>query len=194
MLCFDHINYYRIMMDAQDQQNSQEVNLEMSAKDVPLPLVRQNLHKDCEATVNQMVNLELYASYAYLSMSCHFDRDDVALGHMAKFLKEQSQEKREHAKKFLKYQNKRGGRVVLKDIQKPEQDEWGSSLEALEKALKLEKEVNQALLDLHKLAMEKGDPHHTKYGLMESSEKTTNPQPSTPHMKLLIWKGSTIAL
>uniref|UniRef100_K7GF80 Ferritin n=1 Tax=Pelodiscus sinensis TaxID=13735 RepID=K7GF80_PELSI len=43
--------------------------------------------------------------------------------------------------------------------QKPEQDEWGNSLEALQCALQLEKTVNQALLDLHKLATEKNDPH-----------------------------------
>uniref|UniRef100_A0ABM5GL80 Ferritin n=1 Tax=Pogona vitticeps TaxID=103695 RepID=A0ABM5GL80_9SAUR len=121
--------------------------------------VRQNFHADCEAAVNHLVNLELHASYVYLSMSYHFDRDDVALSHVAKFLKEQSHEEREHAEKFLRYQNKRGGRVVLQDIRKPEKDEWGNTLDVLQSALELEKKVNQALLDLHKLAMEKGDPH-----------------------------------
>uniref|UniRef100_A0A8D0G3V1 Ferritin n=1 Tax=Sphenodon punctatus TaxID=8508 RepID=A0A8D0G3V1_SPHPU len=121
--------------------------------------VRQNFHTECEAAVNRMVNLKLYASYVYLSMSHHFDRDDVALRHVAMFLKEQSHEKRENAEKFLRYQNKRGGCIVLQDIKRPEQDEWGSSLEALQIALQLEKTVNQALLDLHKLATEKLDPH-----------------------------------
>ncbi|XP_062991310.1 ferritin heavy chain B-like [Elgaria multicarinata webbii] len=120
--------------------------------------VRQNFHAECEAALNRLVNLELCASYVYLSMCSHFDRDDVALPHVAKFLKEQSKEKREHAEKFLRYQNKRGGRIVLQDVKKPEQDEWGNSLEALQRALQLEKKVNQALLDLHKLATEKGDP------------------------------------
>ncbi|XP_067407585.1 ferritin heavy chain A-like [Emydura macquarii macquarii] len=121
--------------------------------------VCQNFHAGCEAAVNRMVNLELYASYVYLSLSYYFDRDDVALKHMARFLKEQSCEEREHAEKFLKYQNKRGGRIVLQDIKKPERDEWGNSLEALQCALQLEKTVNQALLDLHKLATEQNDPH-----------------------------------
>ena len=121
--------------------------------------IRQNFHVDCEAAVNRLVNLKLHASYVFLSMSYHFDRDDVALSHLAKFLKEKSKEKMEHAEKFLRYQNKRGGRALLQDIRKPEKEEWGSSLEALQSALDLEKKVNQALLDLHKLAMEKGDPH-----------------------------------
>ncbi|XP_077158444.1 ferritin heavy chain B-like [Paroedura picta] len=121
--------------------------------------VRQNFHPDCEAAVNQLVNLELAASYVYLSMASHFDRDDIALNHVGQFFREQSEEEREHAEKFLKYQNKRGGRIVLKDIKKPDQDMWDSSLEAMERALQLEKQVNQALLDLHKLATEKKDPH-----------------------------------
>lgn len=43
--------------------------------------------------------------------------------------------------------------------QKPERDEWVNGLDAMEHALQLEKTVNQALLDLHKLASEHGDPH-----------------------------------
>lgn len=34
----------------------------------PLSQVRQNYHQDCEAAVNRQINLELYASYVYLSM------------------------------------------------------------------------------------------------------------------------------
>lgn len=41
--------------------------------------------------------------------------------------------------------------------QKPDKDEWGSGLEAMEAALALEKAVNQALLDLHKVADSHGD-------------------------------------
>lgn len=52
----------------------------------------------------------------------------------------------------MKYQNMRGGRIVLQDVQKPERDEWGTGLEAMQCALALEKRVNQSLLDLHKLA------------------------------------------
>ncbi|XP_062991313.1 ferritin heavy chain A-like [Elgaria multicarinata webbii] len=121
--------------------------------------VCQNFHAECGAAVNQMVNLELHASYVYLSMSSYFDHDDVALHHVAKFLKEQSQEEWEHAEKFLKYLNKRGGHIVLQDIKKPEYDKWGNCLDVLQRALQLEKKVNQALLDLHKLATRKEDPH-----------------------------------
>ncbi|KAG8536251.1 hypothetical protein GDO81_026809, partial [Engystomops pustulosus] len=89
----------------------------------------------------------------------YFDRDDVALAKFSKFFREQSEEKREQAEKFMKVQNKRGGRIVLQDIKKPEADEWGNGTSAMEYALKLEKGVNQALLDLHKIATDHADPH-----------------------------------
>merc|ERR550517_1228858 len=59
----------------------------------------------------------------------------------------------------MEYQTKRGGRVVFQDIAKPTTMEWGTPLEAMEAALELEKTVNQSLLDLHKVAGDKGDGH-----------------------------------
>lgn len=121
--------------------------------------VRQNYHRDCEAAINRMINMELFASYTYTSMAFYFSRDDVALKGFAKFFKENSHEEREHAEKLMEFQNNRGGRIFLQDVKKPEKDEWGSGLEAMQLALQLEKNVNQALLDLHKIASEKIDPH-----------------------------------
>ncbi|XP_051898832.1 ferritin heavy chain-like [Pristis pectinata] len=121
--------------------------------------VRQNYHQECEASVNRQINMELYASYVYLSMSAYFDRDDVALKNFAKFFQEQSYEEREHVEKLIKFQNQRGGRVILQDVSKPDRDEWSNGLEALQCALHLEKTVNQSLLELHKLAADKNDPH-----------------------------------
>ena len=46
----------------------------------------------------------------------YFDRDDVALPGFAKYFEKASVEEREHAEKLMKYQNKRGGRIVLQDI------------------------------------------------------------------------------
>uniref|UniRef100_W5KUB3 Ferritin n=1 Tax=Astyanax mexicanus TaxID=7994 RepID=W5KUB3_ASTMX len=119
--------------------------------------IRQNYHYDCEAAVNRMVNLELSASYTYTSLAFYFCRDDVALEGFSHFFKENCH--REHAEKFMEFQNKRSGRIFLQDIKKPEHNEWGTGLEAMQFALQLEKKVNQALLDLHKIATDKEDPH-----------------------------------
>ncbi|KAL4678263.1 hypothetical protein H8959_020937, partial [Pygathrix nigripes] len=45
------------------------------------------------------------------------------------------------------------------DIKKPDNDDWESGLNAMECALHLEKNVNQSLLELHKLVTDKNDPH-----------------------------------
>ncbi|KAF7641595.1 hypothetical protein LDENG_00276560 [Lucifuga dentata] len=78
---------------------------------------------------------------------------------MLELLEENSHEEREHAEKLLSFQSKRGGRIFLQDVKMPDRDEWGSGLEAMQCALQLEKNVKQALLDLHKLATEHVDPH-----------------------------------
>jgi len=119
--------------------------------------VRQNYHSESEAGINRQINMELYASYTYQSMAFYFDRDDVSLPGFAKFFRKSSEEEREHAEKFMAYQNKRGGRIVLQDIKKPERDEWGTALEAMQVTLQLEKSVNQSLLDLHKVASNHDD-------------------------------------
>lgn len=45
------------------------------------------------------------------------DRDDVALANFSEYFKKASDEEREHAEKLMKFQNQRGGRIVLKAIQ-----------------------------------------------------------------------------
>ncbi|XP_037055155.1 ferritin light chain-like [Peromyscus leucopus] len=52
-----------------------------------------------------------------------------------------------------------GSRTFFQDVQKPSQDEWGKAQEAMKAALALEKNLNQALLDLHSLASACTDPH-----------------------------------
>ena len=124
---------------------------------------RQNFTAEVEAAINKQINLELYASYCYLSMAYYFDRDDVALPGFFKFFKKQSDEEREHAQKFMKYQNQRGGRIVLQNVNKPSLDDWGSGIDAMQAALHLEKTVNQSLLDLHKLASTQGDAQFSDF-------------------------------
>jgi len=119
--------------------------------------VRQNYHEESEAGVNKQINLELYASYTYLAMAFHFDRDDVALAGFHKYFVKQSAEENSHAQKLMKFQNQRGGRIVLQDIKTPERLDWGCGLDAVNAALDLEKHVNQSLLDLHVIASKHND-------------------------------------
>merc|ERR1712048_551928 len=132
------------------RQQQQQLNIMTSH-------IRQNYQEDCEALVNKQINMELYANYVYMSMAYYFDRDDVAYSGFSSYFKKNSDEERDHGEKFIKYQNRRGGKVVFQDIAKPTTMEWGTPLEAMEAALELEKTVNQSLLDMHKAA--DGDAH-----------------------------------
>lgn len=96
-------------------------------------------------------------------MANYFERDDVSLKGFAKFFHKSSLEEREHAQKLMNYQNKRGGSIVLHDVEKPAKNEWGSGLNSMETALELEKQVNHALLELHKVASKHEDAHLTNF-------------------------------
>ncbi|XP_077302746.1 ferritin 3 heavy chain homolog [Arctopsyche grandis] len=125
--------------------------------------IRQNFHKDCEDAINNQINMELFASYTYMSLALYMDRDDVALPRLYNYFSKASEEEREHALKFMKYQNKRGGQITLKDVNAPNKINWGSAEDSMQAALELEKEVNDSLLKLHTLATDKGDAHLTDF-------------------------------
>ncbi|TNN07697.1 Ferritin-1 heavy chain isoform 2 [Schistosoma japonicum] len=124
-----------------------------------MSLCRQNYHEECEAGINKQINMELYASYVYMTMAFHFHRDDVALNGFYKFFLSESEEERQHAIKLMTYQNMRGGRIVLQDISAPPQLSWTSGLHAMQDALELEKKVNQSLMDLVAVGERHRDTH-----------------------------------
>jgi len=121
-------------------------------------IVRQNFTVEVENGINNQINMELTASYVYLSMASYFSRHDVALPNIAKYFKEQSLEEREHAQKLIDYQIMRGGNLQLSDVKAPEIQNWGSALNAFESALTLEKKVNESLLTLHAISNSHNDP------------------------------------
>merc|ERR1712156_1161949 len=99
------------------------------------------------------INMELHASYVYMSMAAYFDRDDIALPGFAKRFQANSEEEREHAMKLINYQN----------IAKAKTDDWYSALSAVEASLELEKKVHESLLEMHKLADSHGDAQLTDF-------------------------------
>ena len=107
-----------------------------------------------------MQNLTALAHITFLFpfQSTFFGREDQALSGFSEFFKKRSGEERDHAMALMQYQSMRGGRVVFQEVAKPPQTEWSSALEAVETALELEKAINSALLELHKVADARGDP------------------------------------
>ena len=87
----------------------------------------------------------------------------MALSGFTKYLLKVGNEKMEHAKKLMRFQNERGGRIVLQDIKKPAKDGWGAGKEMMKAALEVERAVNRSLLDLHKIANAHNDPQVHNY-------------------------------
>ncbi|KAI7840924.1 hypothetical protein COHA_005355 [Chlorella ohadii] len=122
---------------------------------------RVDYHPECEAAINEQINIEYNVSYVYHSLYAYFSRDNVALPGIAAFFKKESEEERHHAELLMDYQNLRGGRVKLQSIMMPEMEfshpEKGEALYAFELALSLEKLNFQKLRALHEVAEKHGD-------------------------------------
>lgn len=69
-------------------------------------------------------------------------------------------------------------------LQAPEKSDWGTGLQAMQSALELEKNVNQALLDLHKTADSHGDAQMCDF--IEANYLTEQASPTnTSHLHWL---------
>lgn len=153
-------NYHRECEDGVNRQ----INLELYAMYTYLSMVSSSLY------VNLSYQPPQFSFWLFLRVLCwiifhshstlksyYFERDDVALKGFAKYFRKASKEELEHAEKLMKFQNDRGGRIILQDIKRPAKDEWGTGLDTMQAAMELEKTVNQALLDLHKVADKHSD-------------------------------------
>merc|ERR1711890_86470 len=124
--------------------------------------VKQNFHQDSEALINKQINMELYASYVYLSMSAYLP------GMPSPSMASPSGSapplpRRRSTRRRIDYQVMRGGRVLFREIAKPSTDEWGTAMDAIQASLELERTVNQALLDMHKSAGDNNDAQMTDF-------------------------------
>ena len=117
---------------------------------------RYNFSECCERLLIEQINMELYASHCYLALAAHFDHQHVALNNIRKYFQKESDGERAHAQLLIDYVNKRGGKVILQSIQAPEFGDV-TLLSAFEKALDLEKSVNESLINIHKYADEHQD-------------------------------------
>eukprot|EP00834_Sanchytrium_tribonematis_P000397 NODE_7_length_67686_cov_1.621421.p43 type:complete len:180 gc:universal NODE_7_length_67686_cov_1.621421:51787-52326(+) len=122
------------------------------------PLARQQFSPQLETAINKHLKLELNASSAYMAMSLYCQRDSVALDGLAEYFKKQAIEEREHMMELAEYIVKRGGVAIVPHVDQPvhvfnkAQSIDGNDAKFLvETALELEKLVNQALLDVHKV-------------------------------------------
>ena len=125
---------------------------------------KANFSEACEAALNKQVNMELSASYTYMSMSAFCSQDGIALPGLAAYCAKMSLEEREHAIALQDYVIKRGGKVTYDPVvPHPKASSWESALVIVETMLELEKSVNDSLLQLDKIASSNCDPQMTDF-------------------------------
>jgi len=108
--------------------------------------------KKLESLVNYQVKVELMAFYKYTDMAQTFRRFDMDLPGFAKYFEESAKEELEHAHAFMAYQAKRGGSLQLYSLPEPDTPELKKGMNALQYALKMERNVTDEVLCLHEVA------------------------------------------
>ena len=112
------------------------------------------MKKRVEKAFNDQINEELFSSYVYLAMAAHFEANNWE--GFAGWMKHQAQEEMEHAMRLFTHLTRRGGRVALKAIGEPPLD-FGTPLEAFEKALAHEQHITATITALYELALKEKD-------------------------------------
>ena len=112
------------------------------------------LSKTLEAAINDQINFELSSAYLYLSMAAHFDAEN--LGGFASWMQIQFHEETEHAMRFYKDVNNRGGKVVLKAIPQPA-TKFKTPLDIFKQVLEHEKKVTASINKIYELAVKEKD-------------------------------------
>jgi len=112
------------------------------------------IKKNVQDALNQQINEELYSAYLYLAMAAQFA--EMNLGGFSHWMEKQATEEMEHAMKFYRYLNERGGRVELKPINGP-QIEWDSAAKMMSDSLDHEQHITGCIHNLVDLATREKD-------------------------------------
>lgn len=107
-----------------------------------------------EAALNQQINREMAAAYAYYAVVAHFE--SLSLSGFANWFRVQRTEELEHADKFYNYVLDRGGKVALDAVAKPKH-EYDAIIEVFEMALAQERGNTKSINELYKLSSDLGD-------------------------------------
>jgi ferritin len=112
------------------------------------------LSQKVQDAINEQIKNEIFSAYLYLSMSAHFEAQN--LPGFAKWTRLQYEEEMSHAMKFFDYVHERGGHVTLKAIDQP-RAEWKTSLEVFEQVYSHEQHVTALIHALYETALAEKD-------------------------------------
>jgi ferritin len=150
--------------------------------------------KKIQDAINEQINKELYSAYLYLSMATQLDAEN--LPGFAHWMRVQYREETEHALKFYRYVDERGGRVLLKAIDAPP-TEFGSPLEVFKAVLEHEQLVTGLINKLYEMALDEKDyatQSLLRWYIDEQVEEEANASYIVETLKLAGEKGNALIL
>lgn len=103
--------------------------------------IRDRYDSKLESAINQQINAELNAGYAYLNIATYYGRSDVAMPGLHGFFMKMFYEELEHGLAFVKFQNLRGGCVQYCPLETHKKSEWKDIPAVFMTALSMEKHV-----------------------------------------------------
>jgi bacterioferritin B len=103
---------------------------------------------------NDQIGHEFGASMQYVSIAAHFSQRQLTL--LSKLFMQQAEEERLHAQKFVKYILDTKGGLNIPAIPAPKAT-FATAEEAVEAALRWEKEVTQQITSLMEMAIKEND-------------------------------------
>ena len=109
---------------------------------------------DLTATFNDQITMELGASISYLQMAAYFEGKNLV--GMASWMRQQAEEEKVHAHKFIDFVLDRGNDVKIGSIKAPK-SEFETAEKVFEAALAHEQAVSVAIHDIYRLASDKDD-------------------------------------
>jgi ferritin len=112
------------------------------------------LNKEIEQALGKHLNMEIYSSHLYYSMSAYFEA--LSLKGFAHWLRIQALEELSHVQKFFDYVHERGGRLIMQTVEAPPY-EWESPLRAFEGVYEHEAKVTTLINALMDLAISQSD-------------------------------------
>jgi len=112
------------------------------------------LKRNLEKALNQQVNQEMSAAYAYLAASAWFESEN--LSGFAHWMEIQRQEELGHAQRLIDYLHDRGGKLDLEAVAKPTSD-FQTIMAVFQEALTSEENNTRSIHDLYQLSVEEND-------------------------------------
>ncbi|XP_064594690.1 ferritin, heavy subunit-like [Liolophura sinensis] len=121
-------------------------------------LIAVNVNADCAKAVNELIQLNLAATFQYIAKSAHFREYDSEYLGMATMFSVHAREKLNDAKHLMKYLVHRGVEIEWADIPKPPVTDWAHPSKVIEQALEIEKNILNKIIATHTCAQEHHDP------------------------------------